>query len=295
MNLKKINLKNIKKFLWDYKYIIILLIILLIIYYYTNLYIQENLENNVSRDQKKFALQIENVNDFDFNIQVYRLSYDATSNTNSFTEIVKSTLVPAKKAVILPAGNDKFPEGFDAKVYLDGGNLGFAVKVSTTDNSSKKIAYKLTYCSQEKVVSKQLCNRNAPNIGKFKELNSLNFMDASDKESVTISDAPNSTTKIYEINPVKDMNTYSIGFIYLPSMVISPSTTAATVRPSTTATATTATVRPSTTATATVRPSTTATTTTATTAKGATTTAAKGATKSATTTASKGATKVTKK
>jgi hypothetical protein len=288
--LKKINLKNIKKFLWDYKYILVILLVLFIIYYYTNVYIQENLENNVSREQKKFALQVENTNDFDFNIQVYRLSYDTTSNTNSFTEIVQTTLIPAKKAVILPAGNDKFPEGFDANVYLDGGNLGFAVKVSTIDNSAKKIAYKLTYCSQEKVVSKQLCNRNAPNIGKFKELNTLNFMDASDKESVTISDAPNSTTKIYEITPVKDMNTYSIGFIYLPSMVITPSTTPASAPAKTVATkAVVVTAVPAAKAATTAATATIATTA----AKGAATkaaTAAKGAA-----TAAKGAFKITKK
>lgn len=215
--LKKINLKNIKQFVWNYKYILSIIIILFIIYYYTNLYIQENLENNVSRDIKQFALQVENTNDFDFNIQVYKLSYNSTSKKNSYTEIVKSTLVPAKKAIILPAGNTKFPSGFDAKVYLDGGNLGFGVKVSTTDGSAKKISYKLSYCNKQKVGPKTLCSINAPLIGKFKELTDLQFMDARDKASITISDAPKSSTKIYEIKAIQDISSYSIGFIYLPS------------------------------------------------------------------------------
>ncbi len=213
----KFSFKSVKKFLWDYKYVITLLLVLLAIYYYINIYIQENLENNVSRDNKKFALQVENTNDFDFNIQVYKLSYNSTSKKNSYTEIVKSTLVPSKKAVILPAGNNKFPSGFDAKVYLDGGNLGFGVKVSTTDNTSKKIAYKLTYCNQQKIGPKKLCSINAPLIGKFKELTDLQFMDARDKASITISDAPKSSTKIYEIKAIQDISSYSIGFIYLPS------------------------------------------------------------------------------
>ncbi len=264
--LKKINLKNIKKFLWNYKYVITLLLVLFIIYYYMNVYIQENLENNVSRDIKQFALQVENTNDFDFNIQVYRLSYDTTSNTNSAIEIVSNTLVPAKKAVILPAGNDKFPNGFDAKVYLDGGNLGFAVKVSTIDNSAKKINYKLTYCSQQKVGIKKLCSKNAPNIGKFKELNDLQFMDASDNTSIKI--ALNNSTKIYEITSLKDIQIFTIGFIYLPSMVITPSTTSAPAK-------------------------TIATKAVVVTAAKAATKAAKGATKAAT--AVKGAFKITKK
>ncbi len=229
----KFSFKSVKKFLWEYKYVITLLLVLFIIYYYMNVYIQENLENNVSRDDKNFVLQVENTNDFDFNIQVYKLSYDPTSKKNSYKdiEIVKSTssskkevtgtlgsiLIPSKKTVILPAGNDKFSSGFDAKLYLDGGNLGFGIKVSTTDNSAKKIAYKLTYCNKVKAGGKTLCYINAPLIGKFKELTDLQFRDSRDNATITISDASKSSTKIYQINPIKDISSYSIGFIYLPS------------------------------------------------------------------------------
>ena len=220
----KFSLKSIKKFLWNYKYVITLLLVLFGIYYYMNVYIQENLENNVSKNTpadkfnvpRYFALQVENTNTFDFNIQVYRLSYNSTSKTNSYTEIVKSTLVPAGKAVILPAGNDKFPTPFDAKVYLDGGDLGFGVKVSTTDNSDKKIEYKLMYCNKKKKSGTiTFCSKNGPFIGKFKELNDLNFKDARDKASITISYAASSTT--YTITSKENMSSYSIGFIYLPS------------------------------------------------------------------------------
>lgn len=222
----KFSFKSVKKFLWDYKYIIALLLVLFIIYYHMNVYIQENLENNVTKnsasdkfaDPKLFALQVMNKNTFDFNIQVYKLSYNSTSNTNSYTEIVKSTLVPAGKGVILPAGNPNFPsKGFDAKVYLDGGNLGFAVKVSTVDGSAKPIVYTLNYCNKQKAGQfKTVCTPNGPSIGKFKELNDLNFKDARDKGSITISYEASTTT--YTITAKENMNSYSIGFIYLPSV-----------------------------------------------------------------------------
>ena len=215
--LKKMNLKNVKQLLWSYKYIIAILLVLFIIYYYMNAYIQENLETATSKDSKKFALQIENLNDFDFNINVYKITYDINTKTNSATtELVKSTLIPAKKAVILPAGNTKYPEGFDAKVYLDGGNLGFAIKVSTTDGTEKNISYKLSYCAQVKAGTKKICSKNAPLVGKFKELTDFNFKDSSDIANITIASNPN--TKIYSITPKTSMKSYSVGFIYLPSV-----------------------------------------------------------------------------
>ncbi len=154
----KVSFKSFKKFVWDYKYIIALLLVLIFIYRYLNIRIIENLENSVSKDKKEFVLSIENTCGFDFNVEVYRINY--TSTTDSKTKktiesnsidlnqnkdlLVSKTLVPSSgtKSIIVPSENTTFPNGAIAKKYLDGGNLGFAVKVSTTDGSEKKYLIK---------------------------------------------------------------------------------------------------------------------------------------------------------
>ncbi len=227
----KVSFKSFKKFIWDYKYIIALLLVLIFIYRYLNIRIIENLENTTSKEKIQFALSIENTSGFDFNVEVYRINYTSTtdSKTKKTTEsnnidlnqnkdlLVSKTLVPSSgtKTVILPAGNDKFPEGANAKVYSDGGNLGFAVKVSTTDGSEKQISYKMRYCSQKSAGAKKICNVTNPELGKFKELTDYNFKDSRDSADIDI--LLDKNTKIYEIKPKKATKSYSIGFIYLPS------------------------------------------------------------------------------
>jgi hypothetical protein len=230
----KVSFKSFKKFVWDYKYIIALLLVLIFIYRYLNIRIIENLENNVSKDKKEFVLGILNTCGFDFNVEVYRINY--TSTTDSKTKkksesnsidlnkdlLVSKTLIPSKtdSHVILPSENTTFPNGAIAKKYLDGGNLGFAVKVSTTDGSEKKISYKMRYCAKEtKGLVKGKCNETNPELGKFKELTDYNFKDSRDNSDITITYDKNA--KFYEIKPSSDksqaMKSYSVGFIYLPS------------------------------------------------------------------------------
>ncbi len=232
----KVSFKGFKKFVWDYKYIIALLLVLIFIYRYLNIRIIENLENSVSKDKKEFVLSIENTCGFDFNVEVYRINY--TSTTDSKTKktiesnsidlnqnkdlLVSKTLVPSSgtKSIIVPSENTTFPNGAIAKKYLDGGNLGFAVKVSTTDGSEKKISYKMRYCTKEtKGLAKGKCNETNPELGKFKELTDYNFKDSRDSADITITYDKNA--KFYEIKPSSDksqaMKSYSVGFIYLPS------------------------------------------------------------------------------
>lgn len=197
--LKKMNLKNVKQFLWSYKYIIAILLVLFVIYYYMNVYIQENLESKTSTI-RNFQPTVKNTSDFDINVEVYAVGYDASKKVNTISTIIKST-------TIKPSGKLKVTS------YAKSGNVGFAVKLSTTDNSAKNIKAEIGVCSEKTAINKKICSIFKPNIANYIELKDYNFKVLHDKTDVSIT-SPNTDAK-WLISSAKPYSFFTIGFKFL--------------------------------------------------------------------------------
>ncbi len=255
-SIKDLTFKNVKKFLWDYKYILILLLVLFMIYRSMNVYIQENLEVATSTTLTKPVIGIKNTSPMEIQVEIYKMEYDAAKNVNIATPIQKITemksgkitksepigvvKIPVNSEVIIPSESGPgFPESTkNAKMYLDGGVLGFAVKASTVDGSSdKNITYELRICNEKSAgAGKVLCNLYGPNTGDFNELKDYNFKNENNKDELVASMDPNS--KVWKITSQKPMQSFSYGFIYGPSVKTPPKVAAAAAATATTAVAT---------------------------------------------------------
>lgn len=197
----KFSFKSVKKFLWEYKYVITLLLVLFIIYYYMNVYIQENLETTqVTNRTIKFP-SIKNTSTVPINIEVFSISYNGKVNTT--TPISNKTQVESQKEFKLTEYN-KNPLKSD---------LGFAVRLSSVDGSAKKLNAEISVCSVKKVPGRTLCNIFKPNIANYSEISNFNFKVNSDKTDVIIAEI--GTTNKWKIDSVKKYPFLSIGFKFI--------------------------------------------------------------------------------
>jgi hypothetical protein len=195
----KFSYKSLKKFVYDYKYIIALLLILIFIYRYLNIHIIENLESKTSA-LRNFQPTIKNTSDFDINVEVYAVGYDTRKKVNTISTVIQSTTLKA-------LGELKVTK------YAKSGNVGFAVKLSTTDNSEKNIKAEIAVCSEQRAGAKKICSIFKPNIANYIELKDYNFKVLHDKNDVSIT-SPN-TDKKWLIHAVKPYSFFSIGFKFL--------------------------------------------------------------------------------
>ncbi len=195
----KFSFKSFKKFVWDYKYIIALLLVLIFIYRYLNIRIIENLESKTTT-ARNFQPTVKNTSDFDINIEVYAVNYDNKTKANTISTIIKSTTL--KPLAELKVTN-----------YAQSGNVGFAIKLSTTDNSSKNIKAEIGVCSEQKAGAKKICSIFKPNIANYSELKDYNFKVLHDPNDVSIT-SPNTDAK-WLINATKPYSYFTIGFKFL--------------------------------------------------------------------------------
>lgn len=204
------SLKSVKKFLWDYKYIIALLLVLLLIYRQLGLYIVENLENKLVSG-RTYQPTIKNTSDFDIDVEVYEVTYDEKTKVNKMDKVVikKQTIKPSQelkvsKSINLDLVDDK------KKPIPPPPAIGVAVKFSTTDNSAKNISAEFSICSDKSTGPKKICNIFKPNIAQLSELKDHNFKVLHDANDVSIT-SPNTDAK-WLIKAVKPYSMFSIGF-----------------------------------------------------------------------------------
>jgi hypothetical protein len=214
-----------------------------------NVYIQENLEVATSTTLTKPVIAIKNTSAFEINVELYRMDYDTAKNVNIATPMQKITemtagkitksepigvvKIPVNSEVIIPSESGPgFPDSTkNAKMYLDGGVLGFAVKASTVDGKDAIITYELRVCNEKSAgAGKMLCSTYGPNTGDFNELKDYNFKNSSNTDELKAEMDPNS--KVWKMTSVKAMKSFSYGFIYGASVKTPPkqatTTTAAT-------------------------------------------------------------------
>ncbi len=191
--------KSFKKFVYDYKYMIALLLLLIFIYRYLNIHIIENLESKTTI-VRNFQPTIKNTSDFDINVEVYAIGYDTSKKVNTISTVIKGT-------TLKPHGELKVTS------YAKSGNVGFAVKLSTTDNSAKNIKAEIGVCSEQRAGAKKICSIFKPNIANYIELKDYNFKVLHDKNDVSIT-SPNTDAK-WLIHAVKPYSFFSIGFKFL--------------------------------------------------------------------------------
>ena len=192
----KSSMKSILSVVWKFKWIIALLITLFLIYRQLNIYVIENLESKTT-SIRKIQPTIKNTSSFDINVEVYAVGYDAKTKKNTISTIIKSTTL--KPNVELKVSN-----------YTNSGNVGFAVKLATTDGSPKNISAEISVCSEKKVVSKTLCSIFKPNIANYIELSDYNFKVLHDKNDVSIT-SPSTDAK-WIVSSAKPYSFFSIGF-----------------------------------------------------------------------------------
>ncbi len=192
----KLSFNAFKKFVWTYKWVLALLITLFLIYRQLNLYVVERLESKTTTP-RKIQPTVKNTSGFDINVEVFAVSYDAKTRKNTISSIVSSTTV--KPNTELKVTN-----------YTTSGNVGFAVKMTTTDGSSQNIKAEISVCSEKKVLNKTVCNIFKPNIANYIELKDYNFKVLHNKNDVSIT-SPSSNAK-WLISAVKPYSVVSIGF-----------------------------------------------------------------------------------
>lgn len=195
------SLKSVKKFLWDYKYIIALLLVLLLIYRQLGLYIVENLENKLVSG-RSYQPTIKNTSDFDIDVEVFEVTYDEKTKVNKMDKVV------IKKQTIKPSQELKV----SGSISSEKKTIGVAVKFSTTDNSEKNISAEFSICSDKSTGPKKICNIFKPNIAQLSELKDHNFKVLHDANDVSIT-SPNTDAK-WLIKAVKPYSMFSIGFKY---------------------------------------------------------------------------------
>lgn len=190
---------QVKTFLWKYKWIIALLITLLLIYRQLNVYIIENLESKTTTP-RKFQPTIKNTSSFDINVEVFAVGYDTRKKVNTITSVIRQTTLKPNAELKVSS-------------YATSGNVGFAVKFSTTDGSAKSISAEVSVCSEKKVLRKTLCNIFKPNIANYIELKDYNFKVLHDKNDVSIT-SPSTDAK-WIISATKPYALFSVGFKFL--------------------------------------------------------------------------------
>jgi hypothetical protein len=192
----KLSFKSVKTFVWKYKWILAVLITLFLIYRQLNVYVVERLESKTF-PTRQFQPTIKNTSGFDINVEVFAVSYDAAKKVNTMTSIVKQTKV---------ANNTELK----VTTYSTSGNVGFAVKLSTTDGSSKSMKAEISVCSEKKVMNKSTCNIFKPNIANYIELKDYNFKVLHEPSDVSIT-SPSTDAK-WLISSAKPYSVLSIGF-----------------------------------------------------------------------------------
>ncbi len=156
----------------------------------------ERLESRTTT-ARKIQPTVKNTSSFDINVEVFAVSYDTAKKVNTISSIVSSTTV--KPNTELKVTN-----------YTTSGNVGFAVKLSTTDGSSQNIKAEISVCSERRVMNKSVCNIFKPNIANYIELKDYNFKVLHDANDVSIT-SPSTDAK-WLISAVKPYSVVSIGF-----------------------------------------------------------------------------------